>query len=274
MKKQQDILKIVSEICYLFWLDNIEYINNTRSLIGKAFEKELPYLEKIELQQLWDQTHTSPYYESVLQISSNSINYIKAQYKKVNIYDREQTGSLSMTTPKNITSTSTPKENLTLPSEKRKSTLMPDTNPSANLFNHKNNSRERLNDTDDESDSYPQVAMISKVQQNRIHFGYGNNNDYTYNPVVPNITSNHIATSSFNENQSTRITATFNRLLENMENKFNRMSANLQPKHEAQLNEAYDQIQQTINEFNTQQNRRNAINTQNRRRTEINDQRQ
>ena len=56
-----DILNIVSEICYLFWLDNIEYINNTRSLIGKAFEKEIPHLEKIELQQLWDQTHTSPY---------------------------------------------------------------------------------------------------------------------------------------------------------------------------------------------------------------------
>ena len=59
-----------------------------------------------------------------------------------------------------------------------------------------------------------------------------------------------------------------------MENKFNRMSENLQRRHEAQLNEAYDQIQQTIIEFNTQQNQRNAINTQNRRRTEINDQRQ
>ena len=59
-----------------------------------------------------------------------------------------------------------------------------------------------------------------------------------------------------------------------MENKFNRMSENLQKRHEAQLNEAYDQIQQTITEFNTQQNQRNAINTQNRRRTEINDQRQ
>ena len=47
-----DILKIVSEICYLFWLDNIEYINNIRSFIGKEFEKEIPYLEKTELQQL------------------------------------------------------------------------------------------------------------------------------------------------------------------------------------------------------------------------------
>ena len=52
------------------------------------------------------------------------------------------------------------------------------------------------------------------------------------------------------------------------------MSANLQRRHEAQLNEAYDQIQQTIIEFNTQQNQRNTITTQNRRRTEIYDQRQ
>ena len=52
------------------------------------------------------------------------------------------------------------------------------------------------------------------------------------------------------------------------------MSESLHWKHEAQLNQAYDQIQQTIIEFNTQQNQRNAIDTQNRRITEINDQRQ
>ena len=185
-----------------------------------------------------------------------------------------------MTTPKNKTSTSTPNENFIVQSEKRKSALIPYKNLSANLFTHKNNSHERLNDTDDESDSYPQVAMITdrkkkpKVQQNRIHFGFGNKKEYTYNPVVPNITNNHIATSSFNENKSSRITeANFNRLLEKMKNKFNRMSENLQRRHEAQLNEAYDQIQQTIIEFNTEQNQRNAINTQNRRRTEIYDQR-
>ena len=59
-----------------------------------------------------------------------------------------------------------------------------------------------------------------------------------------------------------------------MKNKFNRISKNLKRKHEAQLNEAYDQIQQTIIELNTQHNQRNALNTQNRRRTEIYDQRQ
>ena len=104
-----------------------------------------------------------------------------------------------MTTPKNITFTSTSKENLTGQSEKWKSPLVPDKNLSANLFTHKNNSRERLNDTDDERDSYSRVAMITdrnkkqKVQQNQIHFGFGNNNEYNYNPVVPNVINNHIA---------------------------------------------------------------------------------
>ena len=135
-----NILKMVSEICQLFWLDNIEFIRSTRTLIGKAFEKEIPYLEKTELQQLWNPKHTSPCHESILQISSTSINYIQAQHKKVQIYDREQTGSLSITTPKNISSTSTPKENNTVPLEKQKSTLVPDKNVSANLFTFTNNS--------------------------------------------------------------------------------------------------------------------------------------
>ena len=55
------------------------------------------------------------------------------------------------------------------------------------------------------------------------------------------------------------------------------MRENLQRKHEAQLNEAYDQIKQTITEFNTQHNQRNETNAQNRRkteRTEISDNRQ
>ena len=186
-----------------------------------------------------------------------------------------------MTIPRNITSTSTTKENTTVPLEKQKSTLVPDKNSSGNLFNHRNDSHERLHDTDEESDSYSQVAMITErnkkqkaQQQQHIHFGFGNNNEYTNNKVTPNLTDNHISTSSMNENQSTKITeANFNRLLENMEHKLYRMSENLQRKQEAQLNEAYEQIQQTIIEFNTQQNQRNDINEQHRRRTEINEQR-
>ena len=60
-----DILKLVSEICYLDWLDNIEYINNARILIGRIYENEIPFLEKKELQQLWDYKHISHYHEDI-----------------------------------------------------------------------------------------------------------------------------------------------------------------------------------------------------------------
>ena len=42
-----DILTVVSEVCYPFWLDNIEYINKARTLIGKIYETEILSLEKV-----------------------------------------------------------------------------------------------------------------------------------------------------------------------------------------------------------------------------------
>ena len=42
-----------------------------------------------------------------------------------------------MTTPRDTTSTSTPKDNKTVPLEKQESTLVPDKYLSGNLFNHK-----------------------------------------------------------------------------------------------------------------------------------------
>ena len=54
-----------------------------------------------------------------------------------------------------------------------------------------------------------------------------------------------------------------------MENRYYRRSKNLQSKHETQLNEAFEQIQQTIIEFNTQQIKRNGIDNQQRRSTKI-----
>ena len=136
-KTAADILTFASDVCYLYWLDNIEYINDARIIIEKIYEKETPSLEKQELQQLWDYKYKSPYYESILQISSTSINYIQAQHQKVSIYGREQTGSLSMTAPTNITSTYTSKENYTVPLGKQKSTLVPDKYLSGKLFNNK-----------------------------------------------------------------------------------------------------------------------------------------
>ena len=70
-----------------------------------------------------------------------------------------------MATPKDITSTSTPKDNNTIPLGKQKSTLVPDKYLSGNLFSNKNDRMQYpLNYTDDESerDSYSQAPIITK----------------------------------------------------------------------------------------------------------------
>ena len=45
-----DILKLVSVVCYLYWLDNIEYISSARILNGRIYENEIPFPEKKKLQ--------------------------------------------------------------------------------------------------------------------------------------------------------------------------------------------------------------------------------
>ena len=174
-----------------------------------------------------------------------------------------------MTTPRDITSTSTPKENNTVPLDKQISTLVPDNYLSGNLFNHKfDRMHYPLNDTDGESekDSYSEVPMITERQRKQqfqrqpTHFGFENNHDYTINTATPR----------FHENQKVNPNEeNFNKLLEKMENRFHRMSENMQRKHETQLNEAFEQIQQTIIEFNTQQNQRKGFNDHHTRNTQI-----
>ena len=93
-------------------MNNIEYINDARALIGTEYEKEIQILGKREFQPPWDQNYNSPYYENILKIISTSINYITGQKQKVRICDKEKSGSLSMMTSTNITSTSTTEGNL------------------------------------------------------------------------------------------------------------------------------------------------------------------
>ena len=125
-----------------------------------------------------------------------------------------------------------------------------------------------LKDRDDESekDLYSQVPMKTErprkqqAQRQPIHFGFDNNNEYTINTETP----------KFHESQKINSTVeNVNKLLENMENRFKRMSENLQTKHETQLIEAFEQIQQTIIEFNTQQNQRTGFNDPHMRSTQV-----
>ena len=51
-----DIIKIVSEYTFLFWLDNFEHINEKRIPFGETFPEEISYLCK-ELQNIWNSEH-------------------------------------------------------------------------------------------------------------------------------------------------------------------------------------------------------------------------
>ena len=139
-------------------------------------------------------------------------------------------------------------------------TLVPDKYLSGKLFTNKNNQMQySLNDRDGESyrDSYSRAPIItersrkSPAPRQPIYFGFGIKNYYTINTATPN----------FPENPKNNITEeNVNKILEKMENRFYRMSDNLQRKRETQLNAAIKQTQQTIIEFNTQHNQSNGNN--------------
>ena len=71
-----DIIKIVSEFKFLFWLDNFEHINEKRVQFGETFPEEISHLCD-ELQNIWNSKHYSEHFESTLKICSDSINFIE-----------------------------------------------------------------------------------------------------------------------------------------------------------------------------------------------------
>ena len=48
-----DIIQIISEFTFLFWLDNFEHINEKRIEFGEAFREEIENLNE-ELRHIWD----------------------------------------------------------------------------------------------------------------------------------------------------------------------------------------------------------------------------
>ena len=122
-----DIIKIVSEITFLFWLDNFEHINEKRIYFGERFPEEISHLCD-ELQNIWNNEHYSAHFESTLKVCSDSINFIEGLKSHVRIMDQGQAGSSSFNLSRSLTSTSTPKDIQTNNSlqSKQKSTIKPD----------------------------------------------------------------------------------------------------------------------------------------------------
>ena len=102
-----DVIKIVSEFTFLFWLDNFEHINDKRIQFGETFHEEIENLCD-DLKNIWNSENYSPHFESTLKVSSDSLNYNEGLENCVKIMDQGQAGSSSfnlsssLTTPKDV----------------------------------------------------------------------------------------------------------------------------------------------------------------------------
>ena len=135
-----DIIQIISEFTFLFWLDNFEHINEKRIEFGETFLEEIENLND-ELKHIWDGEYYSPHFECTLKVCSDSIIYIQGLEDYVHITDQGQIGSSSFSLSKTLTNTSTPKDvqvNTSLQS-KQKSTIKPDKPLTSKLFGNQQN---------------------------------------------------------------------------------------------------------------------------------------
>ena len=87
-----DVIEIVSEFTFLFWLDNFERINDKRIQFGETFREEIENLCD-DLKNIWKSENYSPHFESTQKVSSDSLNYIEELENYIKIMDHGQTGS-------------------------------------------------------------------------------------------------------------------------------------------------------------------------------------
>ena len=71
-----DVIKIVSEFTFLFWLDNFEHMNEKRIQFGETFHEQIESLCD-ELKNIWNSEYYSQHFASTLKVSSDSISYIE-----------------------------------------------------------------------------------------------------------------------------------------------------------------------------------------------------
>ena len=183
-----DIIRIMSEFTFLFWLDNIEQIYHKRIEFGETFKEEMENLND-ELKNLWNPAYCSPHFGNILKITTDRSNYKEGLDSNVMIIDQGQAGSISFNLSKSLTSTSTPKDvqvNTSLQS-KQKSTLKPDKPLTSNLLGYQNNAHEDevyISDTEDKELKLgnwlpPSVNQrISKKDQIQAQNYYNRNNTY------------------------------------------------------------------------------------------------
>ena len=263
-----DIIKIVSEFTFLFWLDNFEHINEKRIQFGETYPDEIGYLCD-ELKNIWDKEYYSENFESTLQISSDSINFIEGIENYVKILDQGQSGSSSFNITKSSTSTSTPKDTqLNNNSQvKQKSTIKPDKLLTSNLFGNNNNTIEDVDNSDsDEREIRSDNQFPPSVNQNRRK--YQNKDEINSNRMYINSVDNKYRNQEQNweqqqynyEDLKNEITQTVtkhtNKLINNLEEKYHRMSRNMEKRQEEALEMVINKLDRTLDNLQGQNNYR------------------
>ena len=265
MKKASlDIIKIVSEFTFLFWLDNFEHINEKRIQFGETFPDEIGYLCE-ELQNIWNKEHYSENFVSTLQISSDSINFIEGLERYVKIIDQGQSGSSSLNATKGLTSTSTPKDTqLGNNSQiKQKSTIKPDKLLTSNLFGNRNNAIEDADNSDSEereirfeSQFPPSINQNRRKYKNRDEI----NGDRLYTNPLDNRHRNQEQTweqQQYNyidlKNEITQtVTNHTNKLINELEEKYQQINRKMEKRQEEALEMVINKLDRTLDNIQQQ----------------------
>ena len=177
-----DVIKVISEFTFLFWLDNFEHINEKRIQFGEIFNEQIEYLSD-ELKNIWDSEYYSQHFESTLKVCSDSINFIEELENYVKIEDQGQAGSSSFNLSRSLTSTSTPKDvqiNTNLQS-KQKSTIKPDKQLTSKLFGNQQNFTHKMDISDSEDRDGRIGNLLPPSVNQRDRRKYQNPTQYNYN---------------------------------------------------------------------------------------------
>ena len=264
-----DIIKIISEFTFLFWLDNFEHINEKRIQCGETFHEQIENLCD-ELKNIWNSEYYSQHFESTLKVCSDSINFIEGLESYVKIDDLGQAGSSSFNLSRSLTSTSTPKDvqmNTNLQT-KQKSTIKPNKQLTSDLFGNQQNLADDIDISDSEDRDLrignllpPSVNQKDRRKyQNQTQYNYNRNNTY-----IGSMNDNREYNELFWEQQmynyqdieeeiTEKVTNHTNKLIDNIENKFRQINENRERKQEEAIEMVFHKLERKLDNINRQNN--------------------
>ena len=267
-----DIIKIISQFTFLFWLDIVKHINNKRIQFGETFHEEIENL-CIELKSISNSEDYSQHIESTLKVCSDSINFIEGLENYVKIEDQGQAGSSSFNFSRSLTSTSTPKDVQinTNSQSKQKSTIRPDKQLTSNLFKNQQNIADEL-DISDSNDRDARIGNLlppsvnQKVRrkcQNPAQYNYSTGNN-TYNSSLNDNREQHELLweqqmynyQDLKDEITEKVTNHTNKLIDNIENKFRQINENIEKRQEEVIEIVFDKLERTLDNTNRQNNLR------------------